>query len=78
MPNWVSNWVSVQGKKEDVERFIEKAQQPRPTGINEETGELEYSSDEQESLSFWNFVAPPEEAVKSGEYFGTRGFIDGE
>jgi hypothetical protein len=78
MPNWVSNWVSVQGKKADVERFIEKAQQPRPTGINEETGELEYDASQQEGLSFWNFVAPPEEAVKSGEYFGTRGFIDGE
>ena len=78
MPNWVSNWVGVSGKKSDVERFIEKAKQPRPTGINEETKEIEYSPDEQEIFSFWNFIAPPQEAVESGEYFGTNGFVNGE
>lgn len=78
MPNWVSNWISVSGKKEDVERFIEKAKQPRPTGMNEETKEIEYSLDEQEGFTFWNFIAPPQEAVESGEYFGIHGWANGE
>lgn len=33
--------------------------------------------DERE-FSYWNFVTPPAEALASGEYWATRGFVNGE
>lgn len=68
MPNWVYSSVNITGKTEDLKNFITKSTRPRP--YEDKMGEEEFS--------FWNFVAPPQDIVDSGEYFGVRGFIDGE
>ena len=68
MPNWVYNTITIDGKAEEVKLFIEKATTPRLWGEDDEVklGEPEFS--------FWNFVAPPQEAIDSGEYFAKNGF----
>jgi len=76
MPNWVYNSVSVSGTKETIEAFYDKAIAPHPETFDEATGKVVYT--ENPEFSFWNFVAPPKEAVESGEYFGTHGWADGE
>jgi hypothetical protein len=76
MPNWVYNSVSISGDQDKLDAFVAKATAPHPETFDEATGKVVYT--DKPEFSFWNFVAPPEEAVKSGEYFGTRGFIDGE
>ena len=74
MPNWVYNSMNVAGKTSDIKEFIEKAKKPRPDGF--EKDEIAYV--ENDGLSFFNFVAPPVEAIESGEYFGTNGYVNGE
>ena len=74
MPNWVYNSMNVSGKAEAVKAFAEKASKPRPDGFDKD----EVTYEETDGLSFWNFVAPPDEAIESGEYFGTNGFVNGE
>lgn len=76
MPNWVYNSVSVSGTKETIEAFYDKATAPHPDTFDKETGKVVYT--ENPEFSFWNFVAPPKEAVESGEYFGTHGWSDGK
>ena len=75
MPNWVYNSVSVSGTKETIEAFYEKAIAPHPETFDEATGKVVYT--DKPEFSFWNFVAPPKEAVESGEYFGTHGWAEG-
>jgi hypothetical protein len=75
MPNWVYTSVSISGSKEQIAQFKEQAGKPHPNSWNEATGSVEY---EKEDISFWNFIAPPDEAVQSGEYFGTHGWSGGE
>jgi len=58
MPNWVYNTLTVSGKPDEIKAFTEKADKPRPRSNDEgKTIELE----ETDGLSFWNFIAPPEE-----------------
>jgi len=59
MPNWVYNTMTVKGKKEEVQRFVNQAKQP---GLISSEGEA--LSD----LSFANFVRPDESIM--GEYWG--------
>jgi Ferredoxin-like domain in Api92-like protein len=68
MPNWVYNSISIDGKTEDLKLFLEKATKPRLWGEDNEVklGEPQFS--------FWNFIAPPQEAIDSGEYFAENGF----
>jgi hypothetical protein len=72
MPNWVSNTLSITGSAEDIADFKEKASQPKTTYWEgkEEVDEA--------VLSFMNFIAPPQEALASGEYYGTHGFENGK
>lgn len=71
MPNWVYNTITISGEAEAIARFREQAGKPHPIGWDEAEGKLEY---DQQPISFWNFIAPPAEAVESGEYFGTHGY----
>jgi len=75
MPNWVYTSINISGSKEEIARFKEQAGKPHPQSWNSDTNSVEY---EKEDISFWNFIAPPEEAVLSGEYFGTNGWENGE
>ena len=50
MPNWVYNYLDVDGKPEDVAKFIEKARQPYKI-----TEEWEY---DEGVFFFWNFKKP--------------------
>lgn len=72
MPNWVSNTLSITGSAEDIADFKEKASQPKTTYWEgkEEVDEA--------VLSFMNFIAPPQEALASGEYYGTHGWSEGK
>jgi hypothetical protein len=78
MPNWVTNRITINGSEQAIADFKAKAGKPIPIGIVEGTDEIEYSDESDHNpLSFQNFIAPPLEAIKSGEYFGTRGFVEG-
>ena len=33
---------------------------------------------EEREFSYWNFVTPPQEAIESGEYWATNGWVEGE
>jgi hypothetical protein len=76
MPNWVYTSINISGSKEEIARFREQAGKPHPESYDEAAGKVEYSSTD--PISFWNFIAPPQEAVESGEYFGTSGWVGGE
>ena len=71
MPNHVFNSMTVTGNKLEIQAFTEKAKLLH----NKETNE---PLEEVREFSYWNFVTPPEEAVASGEYWGTHGFAKGE
>jgi hypothetical protein len=72
MPNWVSNRITITGTAEEIADFKEKASQPKTT--------LWEGKEEQDKpvLSFMNFIAPPQEAIASGEYYGTHGWSEGK
>lgn len=72
MPNWVSNSISINGSAEEIKNFKERASQPYKTYWENE------SDQRQQELSFMNFISPPQEAIASGEYWGTHGFVKGE
>lgn len=76
MPNWVYNNLTIQGDTNDLDVFITKATAVRPEKLDEKTGKIVYTTEPE--FSFWNFIAPPQEAVDSGEYFGTHGFSGGK
>jgi hypothetical protein len=76
MPNWVFNEVSVSGDADLLAEFVEKSQAVHPEGVRGDAGEWKMS--ETPEFSFWNFVRPPQEAVESGEYFGTHGWSEGK
>lgn len=38
----------------------------------------EKAKHEDREFSYWNFVTPPQEALDSGEYWATNGFVNGE
>jgi len=75
MPNWVYTSINISGSPELVKLFKEQAGKPHPSSWDENTNSVEYETD---PISFWNFIAPPAEAVESGEYFGTNGVVNGE
>lgn len=80
MPNWVSNNVSISGKKADLLAFAEKASKPHteywpsystnPDGTRKQNEVIEPKESEENALSFWNFVAPPEEDLPY--YYGHK------
>lgn len=69
MPNWVANRVYVFGSKDLLEAFAEQASKIPIT---------RHEDDRESVLSFANFIAPPQEAIESGEYHATNGFVNGE
>ncbi len=74
MPNWVYNNLSITGNQDQLNAFVAKAVAPHPEKFDEATGLVIYT--DKPEFSFWNFVAPPKEAVDSGEYFGVHGWGD--
>lgn len=76
MPNWVYISVSISGDQEHLDAFVAKAITPHPKSFDEATGKVVYT--DKPEFSFWNFVAPPKEAVESGEYFGIHGYSEGK
>ena len=70
MPNHVYNSMSVTGLPEDIKSFEEKARLIKP--------ENPEGANEIAKFSYWNFVTPPQEAIDSGEYWATNGFIAGK
>lgn len=74
MPNWVYNNVSVSGTKQEVADFVAKATALHPESHAD--GKVIMTTEPE--FSFWNFIRPPQNAVDSGEYFGTNGWADGE
>jgi hypothetical protein len=91
MPNWVYNRLSVEGNQHEVQEFVDKARKQNETrwlseqwirnadGTNTSVPDTERKIEVELSpeceLSFWNFIAPPEEVWD--EYFGTVGFVEG-
>lgn len=75
MPNWVNNRITVSGSPSEVERFEDTARK-QPNIWSDEI--YEANCEMGDVLSFANFIAPPQEAVDSGEYWGTHGFVKGE
>lgn len=65
MPNHVFNKMTVTGSAEALAAFKNKAQH-----TNEENYLREFS--------YWNFITPPQEALDSGEYHATHGFVGGK
>lgn len=74
MPNWVYNNVSVSGTKQEVAEFVAKATALHPESHTD--GKVVMTTEPE--FSFWNFIAPPKDAVESGVYFGTHGSSGGE
>jgi hypothetical protein len=72
MPNWVENTINITGSAEDIADFKAKASRPITTFWNNKE-ELDESV-----LSFMNFIAPPQEALASGEYWGRNGYEEGK
>ena len=77
MPNWVANRVSVSGKEADLKRFIDQANAV-PITRQEDEGLKEDGTKAEVVLSFANFIAPPQEAIDSGEYHAVHGFSGGK
>lgn len=75
MPNWVYNSVVVSGTRKDLQEFLDKATTPRPDTYDTDKKEIVFRD---KGFSFWNFIAPPQKAVESGEYFGTHGYENGK
>ena len=75
MPNWVFNRVAISGERAEMDKFVQQAGKT-PTIWSKEAGHDE--DDKSPKLSFANFIAPPQEAIDSGEYHGTHGFVGGE
>lgn len=75
MPNWVDNSVTVSGTVETIKAFEEKATAVHPC-VREDGGEVTMTTEPE--FSFWNFIRPPQEAIDSGEYFGTHGWEGGK
>ena len=73
MPNWVANRVSVSGTEADLKRFIDQANAV-PITLREGQGLKEDGTKAEVVLSFANFIAPPQEAIDSGEYHETHGY----
>lgn len=76
MPNWVTNSIQISGPSEVLEAFHSKFTQPVPRGTMRDGDELSGSWEivelDEPAVSFWNFIAPPEEHWP--EYFGAKGF----
>ncbi len=71
MPNWVYSFVNVEGKREDLLAFAEKARQPHESLWATKSGEeIEITKEIQtpDAISFWNFVRPTDEELPY--YFG--------
>lgn len=75
MPNWVYTSINISGSPEEIKKFKDRAGKSAPETYDTNTNEVVYS---EQPFSFWNFIAPPAEAVESGEYFGTSGWENGE
>jgi hypothetical protein len=91
MPNWVYNRLSVEGNQHEVQEFVDKARKQNETrwlseqwirnedgtntSVEDKDRKIEVELSPECDLSFWNFVAPPEEIWS--EYFGTTGFVEG-
>lgn len=65
MPNHVYNKMTVTGSAEALAAFKTKSQR-----VDEENYLREFS--------YWNFITPPQDALDSGEYHATHGFVNGE
>jgi hypothetical protein len=94
MPNWVYNKMTINGSKEELLAFMNKASQQHETrwlseqwirnedGTNtkvpDEERKIEIELSEASDLSFWNFIKPNQELIDSGEYFGTKGWSEGK
>ena len=72
MPNWVYTTITVSGDEKLLADFKKQANKTPPT-FSEKSGD-----DVEPILSFGNFIAPPQEAIDSGEYHGTHGWQDGK
>ena len=70
MPNWMHNYLTIEGPRELLDYFKAVAAQPR---VIDDTGALDPNPD---GLSFWNFNSPPKNKYK--EYFGTNGWSEGQ
>ena len=74
MPNWVSNQLNITGPKEELDRFQALASKPHRTKKSVWNGtEYEWhweDVEDQEELSFWNFISPDESIMD--EYFGPQ------
>lgn len=72
MPNWVSNQLNITGPKEELDRFQAQAGKPYKTkeSVFTEDGFGWYNTENQEALSFWNFISPDESIME--EYFGPQ------
>ena len=70
MPNWVDNTLVVTGDEQEVQRFAERASKKYSRKYLEFTPDgMEWVDDEQDQpLSFWNFVRPDESILH--EYWG--------
>lgn len=69
MPNWVFNYLSIEGETEEVKKFVEKAKQPYKTyyvSIFGADAGIPKESVMDSVISFWNFKQPENKQA----YFG--------
>jgi len=69
MGYWINHNIRAEGSKEDIEALASKLTQRRPKSLNDE-GDIVWSEEE---FSFYNIISPPEEMIKSGEWWEEEG-----
>jgi hypothetical protein len=68
MANYVSNWVGIDGTKEDIEAFVAKASKPYTYRYQNHEDNKEVVEEFDSGFAFWNFVRPADEDLDI--YFG--------
>lgn len=69
MGYWINHDITATGNKKDVEAYMAKLTQRRPTELNDE-GDIVWSEEE---FSFYNIISPPEEMIMSGDWWEDKG-----
>lgn len=69
MGYWINHYIRASGMQEDIDAYTSKLTQRRPKSLNDE-GDIVWSEEE---FSFYNITPPPEEIIKSGDWWEAPG-----
>ena len=77
MPNWVFNYVTIEGSKEDIKRVKEQLNAPFSSQKRDwQTEEITTTDYNNPVFSFWNIIRPTED--KWAEYYEPHGWMGGK